>query len=78
MFMNHSKLSDHKFDKGKFITPWNEFLNELGRENSWFYGRLPEYLWLALIIDFYGRKDGLRKCYNIIKKLAEKNLIYLA
>ncbi|MBQ4816895.1 DUF5677 domain-containing protein [Bacillus pumilus] len=70
--MNHSKLSDHKFDKGKFITPWNEFLNELGRENSWFYGRLPEYLWLALIIDFYGRKDGLRKCYNIIKKLAEK------
>jgi hypothetical protein len=70
--MNHSKLSDHKFEKGKFITPWNEFLSEHGRENSWFYGRLPEYLWLALIIDYYGRKEGLLKCYSIIKKLAEQ------
>lgn len=69
--MNHSKLSDHKFDKGKFITPWNNFLSELGRDNPWFYGRLPEYLWLALIIDYYGRKEGLIKCYYIIKKLKE-------
>jgi hypothetical protein len=64
--MNHSKLSDHKFDKGKFITPWNEFLSELGQENSWFYGRLPDYLWLVLIIDYYGRKEGLLKCLTII------------
>lgn len=70
--MNYSKLSDHKFDKGKFITPWNEALSEIGRENSWYYGRLPEYLWLALIIDYYGRKEGLIKCYSIIKKLSEQ------
>ena len=65
----HSKLSDHKFRKGKFITPWNEFFSELGKEESWYYGRLPEYLWIALILDYYGREDGLAKCYEIIRKL---------
>ena len=67
--MEHSKLSDHKFRKGKFVTPWNEFMSELSREESWYYGRLPEYLWLALILDYYDREDGLAKCYEIIKKL---------
>ncbi len=67
--MEHSKLSDHKFKKGKFITPINEIMSELGKEESWYYGRLPEYIWLALILDYYGRKDGLAKCYVIIKKL---------
>ncbi|MDD4600312.1 hypothetical protein SDC9_11379 [bioreactor metagenome] len=63
--MEHSKLSEHKFKKGKFVTPWNEFASEIGRENSWYYGRLPEYLWLAFIIDYYGRETGLKKCYLI-------------
>ncbi len=44
-------------------------MSELGKEESWYYGRLPEYIWLALILDYYGRKDGLAKCYVIIKKL---------
>ncbi|WP_313070242.1 DUF5677 domain-containing protein [Lacrimispora sp.] len=65
----NSKLSEHKYKKGKFITPFNELMSEIGRENSWYHGRLPEYLWLALIVKFYGRKEGLEKCYFIIKKL---------
>jgi len=69
--MEHSKLSDHKFKRGKFITPWNALVKEIGRETSWYYGRLPEYLWLALIINFYGREKGFSKCYRIIKKLHE-------
>ncbi|WP_378955752.1 DUF5677 domain-containing protein [Pelosinus sp. sgz500959] len=69
--MTHSKLSDHKFKKGKFITPWNEFMSEVGKENSWYHGRQPEYLWLALIIDHYGKKIGLEKCCIIINKLRE-------
>jgi hypothetical protein len=67
--MDHSKLSEHKFKKGKFITPFSEFMTELDKENSWYYGRLPEYIWLALILDYYGREKGLAKCYVIIKKL---------
>ncbi|MGN7765139.1 DUF5677 domain-containing protein [Paenibacillus sp. 22594] len=70
--MEHSKLSDHKFQKGKFITPWNEVFTEITRENSWYHGRLPEYLWLALIINFYGRENGLIKCNIILKKLNEQ------
>jgi hypothetical protein len=67
----NSKLSQHKFKKGKFVTPFNELMAEIGRENSWYHGRLPEYLWFALIIEFYGRKKGLEKCYFIIKKLRD-------
>lgn len=68
----HSKLSDHKFKKGKFVTPWNELMTELTRENSWYHGRLPEYLWLALIIEHYGREKGLIKCNSIFNKLREQ------
>lgn len=67
----NSTLLDHKFKKGKFITPFNELMSEIGRENSWYHGRLPEYLWFALIIEYYGRKKGLEKCYFIIKKLKD-------
>lgn len=67
--MRYSKLSDHKFKKGRFITPFNEIATGLGKEESWYYGRLPEYLWLALILDYYNREEGLSKCYLIIKRL---------
>ncbi len=67
--MEYSKLSEHIFKKGKFIAPWNEFMSELSKEESWFYGRLPEYLWLGLILNHYERKEGLAKCYEIITKL---------
>jgi len=67
--MNHSSLSDHKFKKGKFITPWNEIMDSLSREESWFHGRLPEYIWLGLIINEYGREEGFKKCHGILNKL---------
>lgn len=69
--MSSSKLSEHIFKRGKFITPWNEVLGDISKEQSWCLQRLPEYLWLALIIDKYGRKEGLSKCYYILKKLYE-------
>lgn len=69
--MRHSKLSDHKFKKGKFIAPLNEIENlvPLKDNESWYSGRLPEYLWIGLILDKYGRDDGLEKLYYITKKL---------
>jgi len=65
--MEHSKLSEHKFKKGKFITPWNELIHDKGKITSWFHTRLAEYLWIGLIIEYYGRKSGLEKCHFIIK-----------
>ena len=66
-----SKLSDHTFRKGKFITPINALplMHELEDEKSWTYGRMPEYLWIGLILKFYGRDVGLGKSYGIISTL---------
>ena len=69
--MQHSKLSEHTFKKGKFITPFNSIsvMQALSDEKSWTYGRMPEYLWIGLILDHFGRDDGLRKLYSIISEL---------
>lgn len=69
--MRHSKLSDHTFKKGKFITPFNSIpaMQELSDEKSWTYGRMPEYLWIGLILKHFGREDGLRKLLSIISEL---------
>lgn len=69
--MKRSKLSDHTFQKGKFITPINAIplAHELEDEKSWTYGRMPEYLWIGLILKYYGRDEGLRKSYGIISAL---------
>ena len=69
--MRHSKLSDHTFKKGKFITPINSLplMQEFEDEKSWTYGRMPEYLWIGLLLKYYGRDEGLRKSYGIISAL---------
>lgn len=69
--IRNSKLSDHKFKKGKFTTPINSAMGELLKENPWFQERLPEYLWLGLVIDYYGRSEGLERCYYLLKKVSE-------
>lgn len=69
--MRHSKLSDHKFKQGIFITPINSLpkMHEFEDEKSWTYGRMPEYLWIGLILKYYGRDEGLSKSYRIISAL---------
>lgn len=71
--MEHSKLSDHVFRKGKFVTPINTIPNiaELSDEKSWTYGRMPEYLWIGLILKYFGRSNGFKKLYDIISFLHE-------
>lgn len=67
--MNHSKLSDHIFKKGKFIAPFNEFMTPLSNNESWYFGRLPEYIWIGLLLNEYGRRKGMEKTYQIIVRL---------
>ncbi|MBP3242025.1 MAG: hypothetical protein J6M92_16025 [Oribacterium sp.] len=69
--MRNTRLSDHTFKKGKFITPLNSIsvTQELEDEKSWTYGRMPEYLWIGMILKYFGREDGLKKTYDIISKL---------
>ena len=69
--IRNSKLSDHTFKKGEFITPMNSLpmMQEFEDEKSWTYGRMPEYLWIGLILKYFGREEGLRKIYRIISEL---------
>lgn len=69
--MNHSKLSDHIFKKGKFITPMHKIQNlkELADEKSWTYGRMPEYLWIGLLFKFLGRDVALKRLHYIMDLL---------
>lgn len=71
--MRRSTLSEHAFKKGKFITPINglPLMKELEDEKSWTYGRMPEYLWIGLLLQYYGRDEGLKKSYGIISTLHE-------
>lgn len=66
MTMEHSKLEKHKLKKGKFITPWNDMLGDISVMKNWALERLPEYVWIGLVFEAYGRKKGLEKCYKII------------
>lgn len=66
--MNYTKLTDHIFKNGKFITPFNN-LENYTEGKSWDYYRLPEYLWIGLILKYYGRDKGLQKLLLIVRKL---------
>ena len=69
--MRNSKLSEHTFSKGRFITPLNSLpmMQELEDEKSWTYGRMPEYIWIGMILKYFGREEGLKKSYYIISKI---------
>lgn len=69
--MRYTKLSEHKFSKGVFVTPFHSILSmrELEDEKSWAYGRMPEYLWIGLILKYFGREEGFIKLNGIISVL---------
>ena len=69
--MENLKLSNYKLKKGVLISPFNEFMSPLSTDLSWFTGRLPEYVWIGLIFDWYERKEAMDKCISIIDKLIE-------
>lgn len=59
---NISRLDDHILIKKKGIvaTPLNNALRDQLKLNSWAMQRLPEYFWLALILDYHGREAGIK------------------
>lgn len=51
-------LGDHKRQGKTFIPPFTHMLGPLS-EISWFKTMLPELLWIALIQDYYGHREGV-------------------
>lgn len=66
-----SKLSDHQRRDGKLVPP---FLQHFGSQlvlQSWARTRLPEYLWLGLILNELDRKVGMETCMQILHYMHE-------
>ena len=65
--MSNEFFRGHKFKKGKFITPINQITNV--ESVSWYKDRMPEYLWISLIIAERGHNEGLKLSCELIKSL---------
>jgi hypothetical protein len=71
-----SPLSKHILEKKKGIlaSPWNHSMREANINtglNSWSRDRLPEYLWLGLILVKYGRKEAFNKLFPILNGISK-------
>ncbi|MDI7230149.1 hypothetical protein QMM87_15980, partial [Leptospira santarosai] len=69
---NFSKLSEHRLNKKKGIvkTPLNDALGDLLTLTSWQDNRMPEYLWLGLILNSFERKTGIEKVMAILSEIS--------
>jgi len=59
--------------QGKIVSPLVDKLGDLLSITSWSVDRLPEYLWLALILEHEGRDEGILRCRSIIKRIMNCN-----
>lgn len=66
-----SDLKSHKYNKGLIQPPMNTLPNQ--QPVSWTNDRLPEYLWLGLILMNYDRTEGIEKAGKILQKIAHIN-----
>ena len=71
---NTSGIFDHKQKKGALVTPFNASIGDRLQFNSWAKDRIPEYLWLGLILHRYGREAGLNKAMKVLSEIAEQNI----
>jgi len=68
---NTSDLKSHKYKKGLIQPPMNTIPNQ--QPVSWTNDRLPEYLWLGLILMNYKRTEGIEKAGKILKEISQIN-----
>lgn len=66
---NHSKLSEHDFVKGVFQSKLSQIVTPLDKEEAWSYAKVPEHIWLALILYGGYRETQLNKSISILKEL---------
>ena len=69
---NASNLSDHKVysRQGRVVAPFNDILGNQLTLSSWAKERMPQYLWLGLILIEYGREEGFEKAGAILKNIS--------
>jgi len=67
----NSDLKSHKYKKGLIQPPMNTVPNQ--QPVSWINDRLPEYLWLGLILMHFDRTVGIEKSGKILKEISKRN-----
>jgi hypothetical protein len=50
--------------KGKFVTTLNYAALNISF-SKWNLERLPEYIWIGFILDYYGREEGMKRIHEI-------------
>jgi hypothetical protein len=71
--MEKTKLSEHEKIGDTLHTPFTSNFGDGLQLTSWSKDRLPEYMWIALILNHYGRNEGLRIMYQIMQRLKEND-----
>lgn len=66
-----SDLKSHTYNKGLIQPPMNTIQNT--QPVSWTNNRLPEYLWLGLILMNYPRTQGIEKIGTILIEISKEN-----
>lgn len=74
---NISGISDHKLRKGALVTPLNAGLGDTLKFSSWGEERMPEYLWLGLVLQYHGRKQGMEKLVAILSEISNSGVSLL-
>ena len=65
--IDNSKLKDHTKKGDTLYTPLNAALGDTMQLSSWGRDHLPEYIWIASIIDGLGRDEGLKRLYQEVQ-----------
>ncbi len=68
--MSEKILKDHIKKKGVFIAPFNYQLTKL-EEVSWVNTIIPELIWIALLIQMNGERDGINIASQLCKICSE-------
>lgn len=74
--MQKAKLKEHIKNGDTLYTIWTNpsGMGHLLSLTNWAKDSLPEYVWIAVIIDKLGRTEGLKSVYNIAEELKNKSI----
>ena len=72
--MDKAKLSDHKKVGDILHTPFTGSFGQQMQLTSWSRDKLPQYIWIALILDALGRDTGLITLGQIMQDLNKQKI----
>lgn len=72
--MNKTKLSEHKKVGDTLHTPFTGSFGQQMQLTSWSRDKLPQYIWIALILDALGRDTGLITLGQIMQDLNKQEI----